>query len=131
MLNTPVQFTVETFVGDYLKHYKFSIDELSYSMDVINSPHSDYLRVQFSLNGKGTGIYNTGNAFRVFSAVMHILKQVMQDTGKSKLSFNSHLTLPSRVKLYDRFCSHMVKKGNASNWSYDDDARYREYELAF
>lgn len=118
-------------MGDYLKHYKFSISELAYFIDIVNSPNSDHLRVQFTLIGKGTGIYHTGNAFKVFSAVLYILHIVMKETGKTKLSFSSHLHLLSRIKLYDRFCSFMVKKGSATTWFYEDDSRYREYEITF
>jgi hypothetical protein len=131
MLNTPVTFVVDSIMGEYLQHYKFSVDDKHYHIDVVNSPTSQFLRVQFSLSGQGTGIYNTGNSFKVFSAVFHILQIVMKNTGKKQLSFNSHLSLPSRVKLYDRFCSSMVKKGISSQWRYEDDSKYREYELIF
>jgi hypothetical protein len=131
MFDSKVDFEVKSVFGDHLKHYVFSINSHKYVMDVINSENSDYLRISFTLAGKGTGIYATGNSFSVFSAVFYILQEIMHTTGKNKLSFASALNLPSRVKLYDRLCKTFVLQKKALSWSFEDDSKYREYELTF
>ncbi len=131
MFEYKVDYTISEIFGEHLKHYSFCVEDNEYVLDVINSKNSDFLRVSFTLSGKGTGIYNTGNSFKVFSVVFNILKEIMSNTGKSKLSFSSSLQLKSRLKLYDRFCSSMVNKKKAVEWSFEDDNKYREYEIAF
>lgn len=131
MFEHKVDYKIKEVFGDHLTHYSFYIEDNEYIIDVINSKNSDYLRVSFTLSGKGTGIYNTGNAFKVFSVVFNILKEIMFITGKHKLSFASSIKLKSRLKLYDRFCSTMVNKKKALNWSFEDDSKYREYEISF
>lgn len=128
MLNTRFDYIEKKLVENSYHIYEFTINGKLYVLEVVAG--STYLRVTLNLAGKGTGISNTGDAFQVFSSVFHILSDVRHLFNKKIISFNSHLCLPSRVKLYDRFCHFLSRKGLAS-YSFDDDSRYREYEICF
>lgn len=129
MLNTSAVYTEREVSEGRLYSYEFVVDEKKYIVEVVITV-SGWLRVSFSLAGKGTGIYNTGDAFKVLSIVYNILQDASKKFNLKKISFNSHLTLSSRVKLYNRFCQYLSRKGLAE-CSFEDDSRYREYEVIF
>jgi len=67
-------------------------------------------RIEFSdwrEGSKGHKILKTGDAFKVFTAVIQIVKKWIKQRKPKSSRFSA--TEPSRIKLYDKFAKHMQR----------------------
>lgn len=140
LANTSYSFTAREISGDNLE-YRFKNSNSEFiviftyhknSMDVIFS-EKDYNEKVLKLDNKWKdGITGTGDAFRVFSTVIRIIKKALYNHDEINiLHFESSGKEPSRGKLYLRFSKDVNKylpdwdlKTVTGNIEHGDDIKF-------
>jgi hypothetical protein len=84
----------------------FEIDGLEYQVDIAGAYS---LSVSFTTK-HGQGITGTGNAFAVFSTVINIMREAINERHPKMFAFSAKRNQPSRVKLYHRMAMRLAQE---------------------
>lgn len=133
LLNELFNTKVDIKDGETMWKKTFEVNGKTYRCDFFGGPRSSEYGPEFIfvLNGKNNelGITNTGDELEVFSAVIKVMKEFMQNSNNKRYYFTAEMSEPSRVKLYDRLVKRLTK--DVPGWKCDswNDKYSRTYAL--
>lgn len=111
LANKPYPFELEYDGGDE-KYYYFDTDDGQMYRVMIELEDGSAL-IQFlnqSHKHEPGGIIGSGDAFRVFATVAHVIRSFLNDVPDTlELIFEADISQPSRVKLYDAMAKSITR----------------------